>query len=272
MKPSAGKETINNAKITGLSLQVKKSYGLLIHNPNIRHTTYLKDFRQKVSWNIFSPQKCSLTLETALAYPIFLFAVLQLLSIFLMYRKDTEEMMKLMQSAKIASSYIDTAEDIISEVTGANTELSIECIDLFHCYDASPLVTLTGGQLTCIVRARVRKFDGYNNAQSDNPEKCVYVTENCEVYHTDIHCTHLEISIQETTKEEVTSMHNSKGESYEPCAFCTQSIQGTNCYITEEGNHYHYELTCSGLTRKIRMITYQEAEGLPACSRCGGEE
>ena len=273
MRLSVGKDTINNAKKNRFISPGKKSYGLLIHNPNISHVIkFLKKSWQKVSWNISSSQKCSLTLETALAFPLFLFAVLQLYSIFLIYKKDTEEMMKIMQTSRYAASYVDVTENIIDGITGSEINLSSECIDLYYCYDASPLISLTGEQLVCIVRARMRKFNGYDNIQNEEQEKCVYVTENRDVYHVSIHCSYLQLSIQETTVNEISSLHNSEGENYKPCAYCTGSDSGTTCYITEDGNHYHYDLTCSGLTRKISMVTYQEAEDLPACSRCGGKE
>ena len=40
-------------------------------------------------------------------------------------------------------------------------------------------------------------------------------------------------------------------------------------YITEKGNRYHNQKTCSGLKRSVRLVKESGLSGIHACSRCG---
>lgn len=100
-------------------------------------------------------------------------------------------------------------------------------------------------------------------------KKMVYVTDYESVYHTDSNCTHISLTIHETTRERAESARNKSGERYQPCELCvgSGSVEET-VYISESGNRYHNSFECSGLTRKVRLISVEDAAGLEECSRC----
>lgn len=100
----------------------------------------------------------------------------------------------------------------------------------------------------------------------------VYVTEYGRVYHTDINCYHLNLTIRSVSGSQVGAERSSDGSKYRPCEHCAAaaSTSGT-LYITPEGDRYHVTRECSGLKRLIRVVSRGSC-GLPACSHCAQGE
>lgn len=97
----------------------------------------------------------------------------------------------------------------------------------------------------------------------------VYITDNAGVYHENIHCTHLKLSVREVSFEEALAARNDNGGRYTECARCkSKPFQGT-VFIGREGDCYHYDRACSGLKRTIHTIPRQQASKYRPCSRCG---
>lgn len=97
----------------------------------------------------------------------------------------------------------------------------------------------------------------------------VYVAAHGTVYHTDLQCTHIKLSIQQVGSATVDDLRNNGGEKYHSCENCG-SAAGSLVYITQEGNRYHSTLECSGLKRTIREVSVEELGDMRACSKCGG--
>ena len=109
-----------------------------------------------------------------------------------------------------------------------------------------------------------------SNDGETNEEAIVYVTEHGSVYHTDLNCSHLRLNIKSVLPSEIATLRNGSGGKYYLCEKCQDSIAGFYFYITEKGDHYHYKLQCSGLTRKIRPVALSEVSDRSVCSRCKG--
>ena len=88
------------------------------------------------------------------------------------------------------------------------------------------------------------------------------------VYHKDYHCTHLDLSIRMASGEEVSSLRNESGGKYYACEHCGGGSGGA-VYITSYGDRYHSSLSCSGLKRTVYAVPLSEAVGKGACSKCG---
>lgn len=103
----------------------------------------------------------------------------------------------------------------------------------------------------------------------------VYVTENREVYHESLECTHLKLSICTIGEQELSSARNLYGRRYTLCSKCGRKglEEGGEIFVCREGDYYHYKRNCPGLTRIISAITRQQAteEKLRPCSRCAGK-
>ncbi len=120
------------------------------------------------------------------------------------------------------------------------------------------------------VRERIRQkaYLGYRTAeQSGEQTRYVYITENASVYHTRRSCYHISLSISQVSESDRTAVQNS----LTPCAICGKYAADTSAlYITEEGEHYHTSLGCSGLKRTVYRVKAEDYQYLPACSHCGG--
>ncbi|MDO4553948.1 MAG: pilus assembly protein [Lachnospiraceae bacterium] len=116
-----------------------------------------------------------------------------------------------------------------------------------------------------------KAWNGYAPAEGETTDKgsdYVYVTEDGEVYHTDGQCYHLHVTISETT--DVDPYYDGK-TSYRPCEHCIHKGDGRAgvLYIPKEGDCYHTDPSCSGLTRTVHYVKKEEIGDLRPCSHCG---
>ena len=96
----------------------------------------------------------------------------------------------------------------------------------------------------------------------------VYMTDYGVVYHSDISCTYLELSIRAITKAKLYNERNEAGSIYYKCEKCDDNLTEMIVYITDYGNRYHTSLNCSGLKRSIHVMWLSEVNGLGGCSKC----
>ena len=87
-----------------------------------------------------------------------------------------------------------------------------------------------------------------------------------------ITCSHLDLKILTTTRSQATSMRNQYGGKYKPCEKCVKNAaiaEEKTIYVTTDGNRYHSQLSCSGLTRNVSEVKLSTLSGYRSCSRCG---
>ena len=102
--------------------------------------------------------------------------------------------------------------------------------------------------------------DGYIGSDEDDDEdRYVYVAKNGVVYHESRNCTYLKPSVS------AVSIGNAAG--YRPCEYCGKDC-GSVVYITSEGECYHSRQNCSRLKRTVERKKLSEVS-LPPCSKCG---
>ncbi len=96
----------------------------------------------------------------------------------------------------------------------------------------------------------------------------VYVTDYGTSYHRDSQCYHLHVTIEEVTG--VSAYYDGK-TSYRPCEFCVSGKKDKSVlYVCEDGECYHEDLACGGLTRTVRYVEIGQIEGRRPCADCGG--
>jgi hypothetical protein len=125
-------------------------------------------------------------------------------------------------------------------------------------------------KIRVIQRARVRGWTGYENTSSkETKEETVYITQNGTVYHRDIACTHINLSISEVYLNDVKNLRNSSGGKYYECELCENEPNNGKVYITDTGDRYHYSRNCSGIRRGVIAVPISQVGGRGPCSRCG---
>lgn len=214
-------------------------------------------------WAAKSPEG-SMTVEAALAVPLFLFFMVNVLSILLFFHRFSTNLEELHQQGRQLSMLAYTARD-----TGI---IQDEMVKLVKPVRVSPVIPVLGYRGTTIVSCcYMRAWTGYDVTQDEvgeTEEEYVYITESGSVYHRRRNCTHLSLSVELTGREEVESRRNAYGGRYTACEKCKGSESGI-VYITAEGDRYHNTIECSGLKRTVRCVLLSETGGRAPCSRCG---
>ncbi|MCP1110022.1 hypothetical protein M2150_002093 [Lachnospiraceae bacterium PM6-15] len=238
----------------------------------------------------------SITLEAALALPLFFLAMLTLAFLLETLAIKTSMRSALYSSAKkVAAGGIN---ELFLSTTGLEQEIqetigrerlarslvksgSISCSGSYLqnntgmlyatvTYELEmPFVPFRPKALTQRDELRLKAWTGYTATGSDTATETVYITETGLVYHVNHQCTHLQLSIQMVTNKEVFSLRNENGGKYHPCEQCQKGTALTSVYITDYGDRYHGSLSCSGLKRTIYAVPINEVIGKGRCKRCG---
>ncbi|WP_143468351.1 pilus assembly protein [Lachnoclostridium sp. An181] len=242
----------------------------------------------------------SMTLETALAFPIFLAAICAFvclleiadirmniyMGLWTAARETAQEviMSPVLSDKKIEQTMVRTIGEgrlNRSMIEGGQEGLDCGGSRISH-YDGiihlkvsyrmnTPLPGWLSSKILCEDSLDIKGWTGYRggveNAQGE--ETLVYITETGSVYHTDYSCTYLNLSVQPVAAEEVEGIRNESGGKYYPCSSCTKKyIEKGVVYVTSTGNRYHLSLQCSKLKRKIYTVPLREVAGKGVCSKC----
>lgn len=146
-----------------------------------------------------------------------------------------------------------------------------DTIDIVGIYSIKiPLQFFHIDKVRVIQRARIRAWTGYDasNDGTDSEEEIVYITQYGSVYHVDISCTHINLSIAQVSESQVRNLRNNSGGKYYECELCGDEQGNGSLFITNTGDRYHKRRDCSGIRRGIMAVPISEVEGRGPCQRC----
>ena len=234
----------------------------------------------------------SLTIEAALILPAFMICLLTLSSVLLMYLTAMRMQALLHTIASDMAVRIPSGESVTDSLVkdeftdglsdedirfieggldGIDVSAELDDPEFVRLCVKCDLVPLTGGRFLTVPFERsciVHCMCGYENGFFPEDDY-VFITEDSRVYHRNRNCSHIMLTIRETTSGEVTSLRNNNGNRYRPCESCHSSLSDDRLYITTEGNRYHNNINCSGLKRTVRAVRLSEVGNRRPCSRCG---
>ena len=101
-----------------------------------------------------------------------------------------------------------------------------------------------------------------------NEDRQVYITETGSVYHTNINCSYIKLSVKQIRHNEVVNYRSEDGSKYYACERCKKGGSGFFVYITSSGNRYHTDPECSALRRNVKTVWLSEVKDRRCCSRC----
>lgn len=247
--------------------------------------------------------KGSITIEVALVLPLFMFCLLNLITLFEMIHIHSVMDSALNQVGKEISTYAnfqDVYENsflteayvrerviqiagrekiensvIVGGISGiklwrSEVRTDNDVIDLIVTYRVKPWFAFEHvGEMVLINRCCVKAYTGYEREELGVGEGKYYIADTGEVYHLNRTCTHLLLSISMIEIQELESARNMYGSAYSPCEICFDEYCGnSNIYITEQGDRYHAFVACPGLKRTIYVISASEIGNRPLCLRC----
>ncbi|WP_207647339.1 TadE/TadG family type IV pilus assembly protein [Parasporobacterium paucivorans] len=248
----------------------------------------------------------NMTLEAALMLPLFLLVILSILYFLVIMDFQLKLQMKLEAIARETARTQYLGEEIPgyaylklmgglsspengkwlenSFISGGSSGLGIAqsdfsvkdgVIDYVVNYEIQiPFIPDRIMTLPFVQRCRFRTWTGSSlSAEGEDGQQVVYVTPGGAVYHMDPCCTHINLSIQKRAIYELEELRNAEGGIYTECSLCEEGeVKGETVYVTEEGDRWHYTLSCSGLKRNVIEIDIGDAGDRRLCSRCGKEE
>lgn len=247
---------------------------------------------------ILGEKKASLTVEASLVLPIFLFAMILVAYMGQIIKCQEDMNWALTRIARETSAeYGASQSDIMKHsayyvaklnryVKGVGLKVSFsqshfleknDEIDIIARYQvAMPFSLLPISKITIQQRVHTRAFTGveWRGKNGNTKEEMVYVTETGRVYHRQLSCTYLKLSISEVYFDDLALLRNESGGRYKRCERCAKGVMITGkkkVWITNYGEHYHVSSTCSGLKRSIRQIPLSEAGTRTPCHKCGGD-
>ena len=249
----------------------------------------------------------SLTIEAALALPIFMLfttAILYLLVIlslqadirlameealrdlgkqaYLAQAEDTETGINYLTiraavlsdelKERIEGSRIENGTDGFStSLSSYDDETGILDIVAAYTYEI-PFLPEDIGSLKFVQRVRGRAWIGEDISGDEGSSAeglIVYITPTGTVYHTTTSCPYLDLSISQISFENVSSERNKSGSKYTACTSCCKKSTYESVYITDYGTNYHSTLSCSKLKRTVLAVDISQVGARAACSKCG---
>ena len=149
-----------------------------------------------------------------------------------------------------------------------------DIIDIVVNYKVKPLIPVIGfKEFPVEGRYYAHAWTGYDiigaGSNEKSEEEMVYVTEHGEVYHRNINCSHLRLSVKSINFADLGNARNKDRGKYYPCEYCAGRIGAGDVFVTDYGDRYHGRIDCAGLKRKIYTIPLSEVGGRPPCKDCG---
>ena len=228
----------------------------------------------------------AVTVETALAIPIFLIAMIQLflcmqgmLATTIVFEGSAQALYDTAQNLHkkqeillfrhaLFQNSLDDEEPIQKHIQNGNKGIHFICSmnqDLDVCLQVS-YKTKYGANISYALKQRAFVGDDVESLtkESNVDDTYVYITNNKEAYHKQRSCTHLQLSISQSTIE------HAKKLALRPCEYCVEDA-GQSVYITDDGDCFHSRSNCTGLKRTVQRVRKKDVAGIPACLRCGGD-
>lgn len=234
------------------------------------------------------------TVEMAIAFPLFLFAFLAILFFAQMFMVDQEIHKGMVECARkiakeeypektplLAKSYWENYVDTkyLNQSWLKNGIKGVSFLGSYYDKNRGEVILKVTYKMQLIIpgfhgmtyrgsyEIHQKVFRGYRPDLEGEEEQWVYITDNQSVYHSKRSCSYLQLKIHQTTQVEKYLKGNT---SYKACEFCMKKgIKPSLLYVTEQGKKYHSTVMCSGLKRTVKRVKKSEVSHLRLCSRCG---
>ena len=111
--------------------------------------------------------------------------------------------------------------------------------------------------------------EGPGKEEEEEKEEEVLITDTGHRYHYSYSCPSLNIRPKKILLEKVSFERNDGGAKYYPCEFCALNRgECEECYITPDGDRYHFDEHCQGLKRTIESVPLSKVGKRTECKRC----
>lgn len=246
-------------------------------------------------------ERASLTVEAAIALPVFLLTLTAILGILDVYRVQAQVKTSLHETAMELGMYAYAAkvgEDppmgiVTSAVCAAYGQNRIPDLGRYVAVSTAgslyqdhqvwmraqimyriPLSVIPLPPIRLYNESRVNSWVGaetgkHGYGETGDEDAMVYVSEYESVYHTSEACTHLDLTVHQADRQDMDALRNAYGGKYHVCEKCGNfPAKGGQVYYSEKGNSYHFQKNCAGLKRTVRLVSKSQLSGKHECERC----
>jgi hypothetical protein len=264
------------------------------HSVNHLHPTFFQIIERT---SVFT-SRGSLTLEAALVVPLFFFAILSLVSLFQMKVIQTTVKGAFYSVAKEIGertylSPVITSKEVENKLVSYIGEERLEeslvvgGADGLSCFGSlanwntaqmhlvvkyqlkAPILMFNIPAVSCKETLKIKGWSGYMSEGTGSEEReVVYVAQNGSVYHKDMYCTFLNVSVRGIFASTIQDARNSSGAKYYKCETCGNDKHIGIYYVSKHGDRYHTTLNCSKIKRNVYAMPLEDAKGLGGCSKC----
>ena len=128
----------------------------------------------------------------------------------------------------------------------------------------------SGTEVRSLLEEVEQEDDNGEDGENEEEEvEHVLITDTGKCYHFSYSCPSLNIRPTEIDFSDVGNRRNEGGGRYKPCEFCVgKKEEGMRCYITPDGDRYHFDVTCQGLKRTIQSVPITDVGKRRPCKRC----
>ena len=132
-----------------------------------------------------------------------------------------------------------------------------------------PISCLGIDEITLSSQNSFRKWVGDRPLEQEGD--FVYVTAHGTVYHANLSCRSINLSVQDTTIGMIPFLRGKNGQIYYECTRCEwQDSKKERVYYTDYGTLYHKNIACSAIKRTVEKIKLEDVGEKRPCSFCYG--
>lgn len=199
----------------------------------------------------------NMTVEAAIVLPIFLYAMLNLLSLLLAFQEYSIREGNQHQAGRWMALAAYGQEEGKPDIE----LVEVGRIKSLFPVAAFPAATVVNG---CVMHKWIGyDLSGEGGGREEQREELVYVTPSGSAYHRRRSCVYLNPSIRMAAREQA------QAEGYTACGTCRGDSRLV--YVTDGGSRYHSTVECGGIKRTIESVPLSKAlaSGRHACPECG---
>lgn len=245
-------------------------------------------------------ERGSLTVEASLVLPIFVFAALSVVYISQLILYEEKVQWALTRVAREASAeyaawrkgvtvnpayltgklkmYLNEDKLFVSMLRSRFDPKTDE-MELIADYQVTvPFPVPSARRLAFTEQLHTRAFTGVETRLDDegtgDDSVIVYITKTGTVYHRELSCTYLTLSISRVKYSDLEYMRSENGAKYYACEGCCRGRtfgKEEDVFICNYGDRFHSFQTCKNIKRSVQEIRLSEVGGRLPCSKCGKE-
>jgi len=241
---------------------------LQVPTPNVQFDV-CKCLKKRVLPFISPKKDASISVEAAIALPMFLFFSLALLSPIRWLDDQRKAQTKAEQVCEEVSQWAYAEDMDPSEIMVTYERTYREQIPFFSEIFRGVEMRVAAQRRKWIGLDGKLRLTDHDLEAEISEETMVYVGAGMGRYHVNRSCHYISNQYEIISLGEAKERRTSSGHRLKPCDSCRPDVTGGGTvYVTKEGKHYHASDSCAAMASYVRIVPLREVRHLGGCSYC----